>query len=1133
MDQTGVKSRARSVIRGLLALVLAIGLMPALPATAWADDGETGGISSGITTAEELQKALDAAAQSENKTVVLTGGITITDEALAQAGGAENPTNYGAAVINVPAGVTLDGDGHSIIADSWTSTGKYHMIGVNGAGSGTETTIKNLTIVGNENTKSGVHAYACQGTVVLDSVEIQGCGNAGVQVNGSTVKATSLTTSDNAWGAVNVDQGSAVGTTASFELESGNLSEPLKIWTELKTQEDVVTVPDGWAEVKGANVNDYAPVETLTSNVVYNKTAKTYYRSLELAVKEANTNDVLDVYPGNYNIQQDDTTEVSGQTGWYLPINKSLTIRGVDANGNEITNASQTAANIYSTDYSANGSWATQNLITVFADNVTISGVTIMNKITANKAVEVTSGAGNFVIKNCAFAPIAEELLKGLDPDNLGGYEYEEYKEYGASLYFNGNVNNAKVEGNYFDHSGITFDGTSEASIEVSGNVFEGVKNWSNDPSYTYSTIGYTSWSDPPVTNISQAKLTIEKNQFINAGNINFSKVDTGSVDVSGNYWEGMDLTSALTGKVEIETVYADKGVTTTVSVSSDEDTLQQKIEEAAAGATIDLGGQYWPGNLVIDKNITLKNGYVDTITAIGDFDGLTLESLTFRNVSTEKNGDVNPSALYLQGSSEIKNVTVLGCMFDGPESNDVTIAITTLNVDGLTVEGCTIDGYTISAYHNPGTGGSITYNDNTILNVLSGIAFIGTDGVKVTGNTFENANGVRIEPGWDSNGPTCADVVISENKFLSVSSDDTYGQYAVRVQNSDKEPGVSSADDISLEKNYWGSATPTLSELIVGPAGLNVVPTSYYVDENMTRLNTEPVTPPSGGGGTAPSAPSYDLTVAPSENGSVELSDDSAEEGDEVTVTVKPDAGFELDELTVTDEDGEEVELAENADGTYSFTMPAGDVTVTATFACDGGELCPSHGFSDVDCAQWYHGAIDWAVAQGVLHGIGGTDRMEPDGEITRAQMAQVLSNVEGAETGDASLLVGYADADASAWYAGALSWAVEQGIFSGWSEGGASWIDPEGVLTREQAAAVLMRWTESNGGDVSGRADLSGYPDPESVSDWAVESMQWAVSAGVLSGVAQEDGALLLAGQGTATRAQTAQLMMRLLSE
>lgn len=97
-------------------------------------------------------------------------------------------------------------------------------------------------------------------------------------------------------------------------------------------------------------------------------------------------------------------------------------------------------------------------------------------------------------LTSCKFAPISEELLEGIEASTIGGYTYAEYKEYGASLYFNGDVKDATVEGNYFDHSGITFDSTKSASVSVTNNVFAGEKNWNNSPDYTYSSIGYTSW---------------------------------------------------------------------------------------------------------------------------------------------------------------------------------------------------------------------------------------------------------------------------------------------------------------------------------------------------------------------------------------------------------------------------------------------------------------------------------------------------------------------------------------------------------------------------------------------------------------------------------------------------------------
>ena len=90
------------------------------------------------------------------------------------------------------------------------------------------------------------------------------------------------------------------------------------------------------------------------------------------------------VYPGDYNIQQNNTEQIDGYenyTGWYLPITQSITLQGVDDNGTVITDPSETQANIYSTDYSRNGIWPTQSLIFVLTDNVTISGLTIMNKV--------------------------------------------------------------------------------------------------------------------------------------------------------------------------------------------------------------------------------------------------------------------------------------------------------------------------------------------------------------------------------------------------------------------------------------------------------------------------------------------------------------------------------------------------------------------------------------------------------------------------------------------------------------------------------------------------------------------------------------------------------------------------------
>ena len=93
------------------------------------------------------------------------------------------------------------------------------------------------------------------------------------------------------------------------------------------------------------------------------------FTTLEAAVKEANPNDTIYVYPGDYNIVPDSELSYGGGTGWYLLINKALTIVGVDAEGNPITDAADACANIYSTHYSANGSWSSQDLVLVCDHN--------------------------------------------------------------------------------------------------------------------------------------------------------------------------------------------------------------------------------------------------------------------------------------------------------------------------------------------------------------------------------------------------------------------------------------------------------------------------------------------------------------------------------------------------------------------------------------------------------------------------------------------------------------------------------------------------------------------------------------------------------------------------------------------
>ena len=267
------------------------------------------------------------------------------------------------------------------------------------------------------------------------------------------------------------------------------------------------------------------------------------------------------------------------------------------------------------------------------------------------------------------------------------------------------------------------------------------------------------------------------------------------------------------------------------------------------------------------------------------------------------------------------------------------------------------------------------------------------------------------------------------------------------------------------------------------------------------------------------PSRPTYPPEVPETDGGSIEVSPSRPHEGDEVTVTPEPDEGQEVVGVTVTDEDGERVEVTDNRDGTWSFVQPSGSVTVEVTFDCDGGELCPSRGYADVDRDAWYHGVVDWAVTTGAMMGYAG-GAYGPDDAISRAQLATVLWRLAGEPEGEATLP---ADCDAGAFYSEAVSWALGAGVFSGYESG---LFGPADALTREQAATVL--WLAS--GSPEAECDLSGYPDAGDVSEFASAAVRWAVSEGVISGRDAGQGVRLLDPQGTCSRAEVAALLMRL---
>lgn len=172
---------------------------------------------------------------------------------------------------------------------------------------------------------------------------------------------------------------------------------------------------------------------------------------------------------------------------------------------------------------------------------------------------------------------------------------------------------------------------------------------------------------------------------------------------------------------------------------------------------------------------------------------------------------------------------------------------------------------------------------------------------------------------------------------------------------------------------------------------------------------------------------------------------------------------------------------------------------------------------FLDVAANAWYYDAVRYVYENGVMTGMSQMI-FSPDTNLTRAQMVQILYNLEGRPAVSSG---SFADVSADAWYASAVAWAKSTGVVLGYDE---NTFGPDDTLTRAQAAAILMRYAAYKGLDTAARGVLS-FPDAGDVPDWAHDAMQWCVAEGLLQGTDTGD---LLPG-GMATRAQIATIMTR----
>lgn len=163
---------------------------------------------------------------------------------------------------------------------------------------------------------------------------------------------------------------------------------------------------------------------------------------------------------------------------------------------------------------------------------------------------------------------------------------------------------------------------------------------------------------------------------------------------------------------------------------------------------------------------------------------------------------------------------------------------------------------------------------------------------------------------------------------------------------------------------------------------------------------------------------------------------------------------------------------------------------------------------FTDVPETHWAHDAIEYVVDEGLFAGTSETT-FNPEGTMTRAMLWVVLARMDDVNTNASS---------GEAWYQPGLDWAVENGISDG--------SNPNNNITREQFAAMLYRYAENAGEDITAdTAELNKFIDTINISSYALQPLAWAVENGIVSGTSGDT----ISPAGNATRAQVATMLMR----
>lgn len=563
----------------------------------------------------------------------------------------------------------------------------------------------------------------------------------------------------------------------------------------------------------------------------------------------------------------------------------------------------------------------------------------------------------------------------------------------------------------------------------------------------------------------------------VRAGTATFASADVGT-DIAVTF-SGFSLTGADAGNYELskQPANATADITKanyTGSASYNVNVLTNQATPAIGTISVDLFFQTVPAGATITA-VRVRTISYDIMDSVVASDG----AITYRSNTNLKTADL----------SDTYDVTISTRNY-----NDITAALTFTTVDktpvivsGVAVADKTYDGKTVSYTGTPvakkADGSAVTVTGFTYTWMKDGAALTGAP--KDAGSYQLRVAVAETDPAYtgykDLSFTISKATVTITAQSASVTVNSSMPKLSYQVT------GLAAGEKLAKEPTLTCNAKLSqIGSYAIVPSGAAVPNTGNYNETIVYKNGTLSVV----------SNEKPQVTVTGGAHGFATVSDPDAKEGDVVAITVTCDPGYEVDEVTVTTLSGKSVRVTKSG-GKYTFVMPDEKVKIQVTY-----QEIQEVTYTDVVVGSWYEEAVAYVSDNGLMNGVGG-GKFAPNRTVTRAMVWTVLARMDGEDTASTSL-----------WYAKAQQWAMETGVSDG--------TNPESAITREQLATMLYRYYGSPA--VSG--SLSDYVDGASVSDWAKDAMVWAVQEGLIQGT----GANKLSPAADTTRAQLAQILMRL---